>query len=313
MAVDQRWRNREEHVGIAESVGGMSLFDAARAAGVSFAEEHTPADRFVEANGMRLHYLDWGNEHLPHLLALHGGAQSAHSWDFFSLALRDRFHVVALDQRGHGDSDWSHDGHYDTADHVADIDAFTDAIGLERFALVGLSMGGRNAYGFAAARPDKVERLVIVDVGPDIEAEGRRYIQEFLEGTDTFESFDWLVERVKQYNPRRSTDQIRGSLVNHLRRQEDGSWTWKHDRRRGIRRDRGGELNEEAWRDLARVRAPTLVVRGAESYILSAQTAAKMTDVVPNAHLVEIPDAGHLVPGDNPVAFEGAVRRFLTE
>ena len=295
----------------AEQVGGMNLFDAARAAGVTFSADVAPEDRHVEANGMRFHYLDWGNPHLPPLLLLHGGAQSAHSWDFFALAMRDHFHVIALDQRGHGDSDWSEEGDYDPTFHIADVDAITDALHLSSFVLLGLSMGGRNAYGFAARHPGKVERLVIVDVGPDIAAEGRKHIQEFLEGTEVFESFEWLVERVHQYNPRRPVEQIRGSLLNNLKQQDDGQWTWKHDRRRGIRRDRGMELNEEAWQDIAAVRAPTLLVRGADSYILSSQTAEKMRSTLAACAFVEIPNAGHLVPSDNPVAFEAAVRSYL--
>lgn len=295
----------------AESLGGMNLFDAARVAGITFTTEMLPEDKFVEANGMRLHYLDWGNPDKPKMLLLHGGAQSAHSWDFFSLAMRDHLHIVALDQRGHGDSDWSDAGDYDTPFHVADIDAFTNAIGYDQFILMGLSMGGRNAYSFAAEHPEKVERLIVVDVGPDTKAEGQAYIREFLEGTETFESFDCLVERVKRFNPRRPENQIRGSLINNLKQLEDGTWTWKHDRRRGIRRDRGGEMNEAAWAALAAVQAPTLVVRGAESYILSEQTANKMMATVANSQLVEVPNAGHLVQGDNPVAFEKVVRDFL--
>jgi esterase len=295
----------------AETLGGMNLFDAARAAGITFSAEVWPEDKYVEANGLRLHYLDWGNPAKPRMLLLHGGAQSAHSWDFFALAMRDHFHIVALDQRGHGDSDWSEAGDYDTTFHVADIQAFTDAIGYDSFILMGLSMGGRNAYSFAATYPAKVQRLIVVDVGPDIQAEGRRHIREFLEGTETFESFDWLVERVRRFNPRRPEAQIRGSLINNLKQMEDGRWTWKHDRRRGIRRDRGGEMNEAAWADLARVKAPTLIVRGAESNMLSVQTAMKMQHTLADSRCVEVPRAGHLVQGDNPVAFERVVREFL--
>jgi pimeloyl-ACP methyl ester carboxylesterase len=295
----------------AEALGGMNLFAAARAAGITFTTEILPQDRYVQANGMRLHYLDWGNPTQPRLLLLHGGAQSAHSWDFFALAMRDHFHIVALDQRGHGDSDWSEAGEYDTPFYVADIQAFTEAIGYDTFVLVGLSMGGRNAYSFAAAYPNKAQRLIVIDVGPDVQAEGQRHIREFLEGTETFESFDWLVERVQRFNPRRPEAQIRGSLINNLKQLPDGRWTWKHDRRRGIRRDRGGEMNAAAWADLANVQAPTLIVRGAESNILSQQTAMKMQQTISDSRLVEVPKAGHLVQGDNPLGFEHVVRQFL--
>jgi pimeloyl-ACP methyl ester carboxylesterase len=105
--------------------------------------------------------------------------------------------------------------------------------------------------------------------------------------------------------------QVRGSLINNLKQLPDGRWTWKHDRRRGIRRDRGGEMDEAAWAALERVEAPTLLVRGAESNILSEATAARMRTVLRDSRFVEVPNAGHLVPSDNPVAFEQAVRAFL--
>ena len=152
---------------------------------------------------------------------------------------------------------------------------------------------------------------MIVDVGPDVQREGSAYIREFLEDTEVFESFDWLVERVRRYNPRRPEEQIRGSLLNNLKRMDDGRWTWKHDRRRGIRRDRGGEMSGSAWSDLATVQAPTLVVRGAESNILSVETAQRMMETLKDGRLVEVSKAGHLVQGDNPVEFDKVVREFL--
>ncbi|MBM3224283.1 MAG: hypothetical protein FJZ47_10820 [Candidatus Tectomicrobia bacterium] len=94
----------------ATAFGGMCLFDAARAAGSTCTVEVLPEDKFVQANGMRLHYLDWDNSTKPKMLLLHGGAQSAHSWDFFALAMWEHFHIVALDQRSHGDSAWSEAG-----------------------------------------------------------------------------------------------------------------------------------------------------------------------------------------------------------
>lgn len=292
-------------------LGGMSLFNAARSAGISFEEEFIPVDKFAPANEIRLHYLDWGNHEKPKMLLLHGGAQTAHSWDFFALAMRSQFSVVALDQRGHGDSGWSPVGDYSTTAHIADIDAFTDAIGFDQFYLVGLSMGGRNSYGFAARHPNKVRALVVVDVGPETEKRGTDHIKEFLQDTEVFESFDWLVERVKRYNPRRPEEQIRGSLQNNLKQMEDGRWTWKHDRRKGIAQRKGGEFTEDAWGDVSQIQCPTLIVRGADSDVFSSKTANRMLDSISDAQLVEVPKAGHLVQGDNPLGFEKVVRAFL--
>ena len=106
-----------------EQTGGLSLHDAARAQGVTFEREAVPEDRYADANGMRFHYLDWGNEDAPDMLLLHGFAQTCHSWDFVALAFCDRFHVVSLDQRGHGDSDWAEDGDYSPETQQTDIAA----------------------------------------------------------------------------------------------------------------------------------------------------------------------------------------------
>lgn len=294
-----------------EELGGTSLFEAARALGVRFQKEALPEDKFVTVGGMGLHYLDWGVEGKPQVLLLHGGAQTAHSWDFFSMATRDDYHVVAMDQRGHGDSAWSEEGDYSIEAHCRDIDGLTDAIGFQRFYLIGLSMGGRNAYGFAARNPGKVRALVIVDVGPEIQQGGRKRIQEFLKDAETFDSLEWLVERVRRYSPWRSEAQIRGSLAHNLKRTLDGRWTWKYDRRRWGQPRGTPEGPEDPWEDVRALRCPTLIVRGANSDIFSPETARKMLDAIPQSQLVTVSRAGHLVQGDNPLEFEQAVRGFL--
>ena len=296
---------------VQEQHGGMTLFQAARAAGIKFTKEATPEDKHLKVNGMRFHYLDWGNAGKPKMVLFHGGAQTAHSWDFFALAMRDEYHIVAPDQRGHGDTEWSEQGDYATHFHVADMKALTDAIGYDQFVRVGLSMGGHNAYSLAAHHPEKVRGLIIVDVGPETMDKGRKHIQEFLEGSYEFDSFDWLVQRVQQYNPRRPEKQIRGSLLNNLKPLPDGRWTWKHDRRRGIRQRAGGEMTDKAWEEIKMLRCPTLIVRGKESDVFAPETAQKMLGLIPGSRLVEVPKAGHLVQGDNPVEFERVAREFL--
>ena len=107
---------------------GLSLYEAARGMGVSFAQENQPTDKTVHANGLNFHYLEWGNPGKPDILMLHGVSQQAHSWDFVSLALSDRYHIMALDQRGHGDSDWAPGGDYSIEAQQSDIDAVVDAL-----------------------------------------------------------------------------------------------------------------------------------------------------------------------------------------
>ena len=153
---------------------GLSLYDAARAMGVRFANENEPQDKFVTANGMRFHYLEWGNRDNPPMLLLHGFAQTCHSWDFVALGFSDDYRVIVLDQRGHGDSDWAPDGDYSPETQQKDISAVVDELGLDNFVLMGLSMGGRNSFTYAANNPGKVRALVIVDAAPAEHAAGHR-------------------------------------------------------------------------------------------------------------------------------------------
>ena len=159
---------------------------------------------------MDFHYLDWGQPDAPPVLMLHGMAQSAHTWDFSALALGDRYRLLALDQRGHGDSDWAPDGDYSLDAHLGDIGAFVEAMGLRDLVMVGLSMGGRNAFSFAALRPEIVKALVIVDIAPVSGRSGASAIRNFIERVDELDTFEEFVDRVKGYNPRRSRDADQG-------------------------------------------------------------------------------------------------------
>ena len=291
---------------------GLPLFEAARAMGVPFGEPVLPVSRTVEANGLRFHLLDWGTEGKPPLVLMHGAFQTAHSWDFTALALRDRFHVRALDARGHGDSDWAPDGDYSHDAMQQDLDAIFPALGLNRFILIGLSMGGRNAMLYAARRPETVERLVVVDIGPETQQQGRQNIARFVAGTREG-SFEEFLERAHQYNPRRPLEQLRGSLLNNLRELPNGNWTWKYDVRMRDRFHNAPARAEELETAIPAIRCPTLVVRGEQSDVLSAGAAERLQQMIPASRLVSIPRAGHLVPGDNPVDFIRAVREFLEQ
>ena len=123
------------------------------------------ADRTVTLRGVDFHYLDWGNPAAPPMVLLHGLTGHAHIWDHMAPALAERFHLLAPDQRGHGDT--GHTATYGTADFVADIEALVDRWRLStRFVLMGLSMGGHNAMAYAASHPDSISRLIAVDIPP---------------------------------------------------------------------------------------------------------------------------------------------------
>src|SRR5262245_51824824 len=125
-----------------------------------------PHDRHATLGGLHFHYLDWGGAGAPPVLMLHGGAQTAHSFDEVAPALARGHHVVCLDQRGHGDTSWA--PRYRPEDFSGDVDAVLDHLGWDAATLVGMSLGGLNAMAYAASRPARVRALVVVDVVPTI-------------------------------------------------------------------------------------------------------------------------------------------------
>lgn len=295
---------------------GLSLHDAARAMGVTFAEETVPEDGFIDVNDTRFHYLEWGQPSSPPMLLLHGFAQTCHSWDFVSLSLCDRFRVISLDQRGHGDTDWASDGDYSPEAYQRDLEAVVVALGLKDIVLMGLSMGARNAFTYASLHPDRVRALIVVDAAPETMRVGSENIRQFIRQEDELDSLDAFVERIQSFNPRRSAEQIRGSVVHNLKELPNGKWTWKYDKRlrsadRKLTTD--PELAQRLWGYLEAVQCPTLIVRGADSDMIALDTADRMQQRVPNSQVATVEKAGHLVTGDNPSGFERAVSTFLGE
>jgi pimeloyl-ACP methyl ester carboxylesterase len=267
-----------------------------------------PRDVDAILNGLHLHWLDWGTAGRPPVLLLHGGAQTAHSWDEVAPDLAHDHHVLALDQRGHGDTAWAAGGAYRREDFVADVLAFLDHAGWRAATLVALSMGGLNAIACAAAHADRVRGLVVVDVVPTIAPAGGQAIRAQLAVRD-FPSFEEAVERALAFNPRRTRANVEERLRHALRPTADGRWTYKFDPAIG-----GGGVEqdfERLWTDVRVIRCPTLLVRGAESAILTEDAATRFTRELPGAALAVVPGAGHSVMGDNPTGFLAAVRPFL--
>jgi pimeloyl-ACP methyl ester carboxylesterase len=277
--------------------------------------------RYVSSGGsrpLRLHVAEWQSDAAPTML-VHGFGDPALVWRDFAWRMRGRAHMFAVDLRGHGDSDWDPDARYDTQFLLNDLVAACDAIGLERARLIGHSMGAEVVLRFAAAFPERTERLILVDFGPEINAEAAQYIhQEFLTMPRHFPSLESYWEWLVEHRPFAGAWILRGLAADSLRAGPDG-FVLKSDRALGSRRSSGAANGDgarhcktELWEALQTVACPCLVVRGAYSSVLSAETAQEMAEyALPDGHLTVIERAGHALMLDNPEEFHAAVERFL--
>ncbi|MFN8535621.1 MAG: alpha/beta hydrolase [Dehalococcoidia bacterium] len=271
----------------------------------------TPRHGEVVVDGLRLHYLAWGDPDNPPILMLHGIGQQAHSWDFVAMDLGQDHYIVSLDQRGHGDSDWSPDHQYTPEAWQSDLESVVDQLGLHNLLLVGLSMGGMNAIRYAAKHQESLRGLVVVDAGPKTIESGGREIRNFMKMDDELESFEAFVDRAARYNPLREKESFRGSLQHNLKQLPNGNWTWKYDR---YFRDHTIErARPDLWPFVHELKLPVLIVRGEKSHVMGEEEARVFVDALPDASYVVIPGAGHLVPGDQPDLFSDALRAWLAE
>jgi pimeloyl-ACP methyl ester carboxylesterase len=300
---------------LAQSEALAHLRLATDVAGLDIDELVVPAEHDMLVDGLRLHYLDWGRRGRPALLFLHGGCLTAHTWDLVCLALRGDFHCLALDQRGHGDSEWSPILEYGTDAHVRDIRGLIEQLDLKRPVLIGQSLGGLNAMTYAAQAADQPAGIVMVDVGPDVQSSAVERIANFVTGDPGHGSVEDFVQRARAFNPRRDPRLLRYSLRHNLRQLPDGTWTWKYDRR-GL----SPEYFASVRRSLGQLRdgthavtCPVLVVRGAESDAFSDTQAACFAAALPDGRWAKVENAGHTVQGDNPRGLVQVLTEFLVE
>jgi pimeloyl-ACP methyl ester carboxylesterase len=287
-------------------------------AGFSFDGVVLPESCEFHLGRMRFHYLDWGNKHRPTIVLLHGGALNAHTWDLCCLALRDEYHCVALDQRGHGDSDWAPaDGpegtDYSLGAQLADTRGFVDHLGLDKFILVGMSLGAINSLAFAVSHPERLSHLVIIDAGPEMRRPGSSRIRDFVNAVQETVTVEAIIEKALEFNPRRDPKILRRSLMHNLRQQPDGTWRWKYDTRRfqSMGQDSHRAARAALADGLSRITCPTLVVRGSDSDVFHEEDGVRLASRLPDGKFVTVPRAGHTVQGDNPKDLVTELRRFL--
>lgn len=282
---------------------------------------NAPYARDYHSQGLRLHFTDWGNPSAPPLVLVHGGLDHSRSWDHLAQALRETFHVVAPDLRGHGESEWASGSSYSLADHVYDLACLVKSAGFDKVTIVGHSMGGMVSMTYAGAFPEKVSRLVVLDgvtnfpartVKPvdvriaewvgDLDKLAQRKIHRYPSVADG-------AERVLARNPRLTREQAVHLATHGLKRNGDGTYSWKFDPYLRARAPYRLSL-EDHVRLWSRIACPTLLVSGSESFLPDPEKAGVLAHFR-QAELVKIAGAGHWLQHDKPAEVLDLLQRFL--
>ena len=262
--------------------------------------------------GQKVSALVWGSAS-PEIVLVHGGGQNAHTWDTVALALNRP--LVAIDLPGHGHSDWREDHDYGPVTSAPAVATAMRELAPGAEMLVGMSLGGVTAIRVAAEDPDLVRRLAIVDVTPGVDEAKAEPIIAFLSGPERFESFDEILERTVQFNPTRTVSSLRRGVLHNAKEEPDGSWTWRYDPVRAWKEvaERPAVAFVDLWDDVARIKAPTLLIRGGLSGVVTEDDVAEVRRRKPDAEVMTVDDAGHSIQGDKPVGLARILEEFLTK
>lgn len=274
-----------------------------------------PAAKHLTINGLSLRYLEWGRPEALPVVCVHGYTSSAEAFNAMARRLEDRAHLVAMDVRGHGESAWSPDGAYQYADQAGDLAALVDRLGIERFVLIGTSMGGIIAMVYASQHADRLRGLVLNDIGPDVEAGSTRITGLVGSRPADFASLDEAMEYRRQTSPitaARPLEDQEETARGVLRQQPDARWVWKMDPAYIEQRvKRGAPARPRLWPALETLPCPTLVVWGTESDVLSEAQAKRMVAALPKGELVSVHGVGHAPTLVEPPVL-AALDRLLT-
>ncbi len=281
-----------------------------------------PTSHYFYSQRLKMHYVDWGNSDKPLMILVHGGRDHCRNWDWTALALRKHYHVIAPDLRGHGDSDWAVGGSYAMVDYVLDLTQLMDAMGNQPVTLVGHSLGGGIVLQYTGVFPHTVTKVVSIEgLGPpptmirdapahdrmghwigEMQTLSRRKVREY-------DTIDEALARMREANPHLSVDQARLLTIHGVRRNENGTYSWKFDNYVRATSPYMFSLKDamEIWE---RITCPTLVIRGRESWTGDWEKDGR-TGAFRNAEIVTIDKAGHWVHHDQLDEFLGVVKKFL--
>jgi pimeloyl-ACP methyl ester carboxylesterase len=280
--------------------------------------------RFVSQR-MRLHYVDWGNPTAPPLLLVHGGRDHCRSWDWTAEALRADWHVIAMDLRGHGNSEWANDGNYLVTDMVYDVAQLIHQLALAPVTIVAHSMGGNVCSRFAGVFPEQVRKLVLIEglapvptlQGEAAQADYPQRLRQWIEGKRAaaarlprrYATLDEALARMKGENAYLSEEQARHLTLHGVNRNEDGSFTWKFDPYLNVWSvvEQFGPHVEAIWQAIT---CPLLMFYGSESFASNPAKDGRLQHFA-TAALIEFEGAGHWLHHDRFDRFLAELRAFL--
>ena len=269
----------------------------------------------IAINGLRLRYLEWGDAGAPPVVCVHGYTSSAEAFNAVARKFQDRFRFIVADVRGHGETAWSPNGAYQYADQAGDLAALVDTLGLDRFTLIGTSMGGIIAMAYAGAHAHRLRGLVLNDIGPDAEGGSQRITSMVGARPDKFATLDDAIAWRRQASPvtaSRPPEDQRELALGVLRQDASGAWVWKMDPAYIQQRvKQGPPRRPDLWPVLAKIPCPTLVIWGTVSDVLSEAQARKMVEVLPHGELVSVPGVAHAPTLVEPVVL-AALERLLS-
>lgn len=277
------------------------------AAAISLPAQTPYQDKFVTVNGLRLHYLDWGAEGKQPFIMLHGIGRIAHSFDHIAPHFNKDYHVIALDMRGHGDSQWSPEGAYLVEDYARDLAAFIEQLNLRDVILLGNSTGGRVVQFYAGTHPERMAKLIVEDVGPErtneIASGFARRVQQEEQG---WASEDELVASLMRGGGKTSEELQRNYAHFGTKRREDGRIVWKRDPNLVK-----GFIPTELWAQVLKIKCPTIYILGGASTIVPPETQQKLRENLPAVQIVTMPKLGHYPHQEAPEDYIRIVQGFL--
>ncbi|MBI1885036.1 MAG: alpha/beta hydrolase [Chloroflexi bacterium] len=276
-----------------------------------------PEEGELKLNGLRIHYFEWKGHGERPLVLLHGLRDYAYYWQDCANRLLDDFHIWAYDQRGHGESEQAPGGYLVWA-LAADLTAFADAVGLDPFDLVGLSLGSRCGMAYARENWPRLKHLALVDMGPQMATRGARGLKEDMTAKadvppSSFTHEEAMAFFQKQW-PTLDAPSVGRLIQNALVQNEDGTYSNRYDRRLA-------DITTKAaipeipflWESLTKIQCPTLVLRGEHSHILDDEISGRMVESLPNGRPYVFADTGHSLPRLRPEEFAYVLRSFLLD